>query len=229
MTVSTKAKGPVTLDEAELLRRARRGDDAAFRTIMQRCNQRLFRIARSVLRDEGEAEDALQDAYLSAFRSLGAFRGDSSLLTWLTRITLNEARGRLRRRRPTVELDVLETTQEEAGRILMFPSTYGTSDPERNASRTEARRLLERAVDDLPEPFRLVFIMREIDERSVEETAIALDLRPETVKTRLHRARRLLRKALDETLSSAVTEAFPFLGRRCERITETVLARLRDA
>ena len=177
-------------------------------------------------RDESEAEDVLQDAYLSAFRNLDEFRGESSLLTWLTRITLNEARGRLRRRRHMVELGAVEAAQQEDGRILMFPSARGSTDPERNASRAEARRLLEHAIDDLPEPFRIVFIMREIDECSVEETASSLDLRPETVKTRLHRARRLLRRALHEKLSSTVTEAFPFLGLRCERMTERVLERL---
>jgi RNA polymerase sigma-70 factor (ECF subfamily) len=226
MTLPSRALAPVVLAEAELLRRARMGDDEAFRTIMRSCNQRLFRIARSILRDESDAEDAVQESYLRAFQALDDFRGESSILTWLTRITLNEARGRLRRRRPTVGLDAIDAAQQETGRILMFPSSHGPTDPERDASRAEARRLLEQAVDDLPEPFRLVFIMREVDERSVEETASLLELRPETVKTRLHRARRLLRRALDEKLSSAVTEAFPFLGLRCERITERVLAKL---
>lgn len=212
------------LGEAELLRRARLGDGEAFAAIMRACNQPLFRIVRSVLRDESEAEDALQDTYLRAFRALEEFRGESSLLTWLTRIALNEARGRLRRRRPTVELAAVDTAEQEGGQILMFP--IASADPERDASRAEARRLLEHAVDDLPEAFRLVFILREIEERSVEETAALLAIRPETVKTRLHRARRLLRRALDEKLSSAVTEAFPFLGLRCERLTRAVLAQL---
>ncbi len=213
--------------EDELLGRARGGDGEAFRAIMQACNQPLFRIARSVLRDDSEAEDVLQETYFRAFRNLDAFRGDSSLLTWLSRIALNEARGRLRKRRPMVELDAVEAAQQEGSRILMFP--IASSDPERSASLAEARRLLEHAVDDLPEAFRLVFILREIEERSVEETAALLSVRPETVKTRLHRARRLLRRALDRRLVWAVGEAFPFLGSRCERLTRVVLARLESA
>ncbi|MBL8692022.1 MAG: RNA polymerase sigma factor [Rhodospirillaceae bacterium] len=214
-------------EEGELLGRARSGDGEAFRAIMQACNQPLFRIARSVLRDDTEAEDVLQETYLRAFRNLGEFRGESSILTWLSRIALNEARGRLRRRRPTVELDAVEAAQQQGSRILMFPTA--SSDPERSASLAEARRLLEHAVDDLPESFRLVFILREIEERSIEETAALLAIRSETVKTRLHRARRLLRRMLDRKLVSAVSEAYPFLGRRCERLTQAVLARLEAA
>ena len=212
--------------EPELVVFARQGHQQAFRTIMQRFNQRLFRIARSVVRDDVEAEDVLQEAYGRAFTRLDSFRGDSSLFTWLTRITLNAARGRLRKRRPTVELEAIEAAQQQGGRVIMFPSVFGSGDPESDAARMQARRLLERAVDELPEPFRLVFVMREMDECSVEETAANLGLRPETVKTRLHRARRLLRQALDQKLASAATEAFPFMGARCERITAAVLARL---
>lgn len=213
--------------EAELVSLAKRGDGQAFRAIMQACNQRLFRTARSIVRDDAEAEDVVQEAYARGFQHLAEFRGEASILTWLTRITVNEARGRLRQRRHTVELDELEAAQGDSGQILMFPSAYGAGDPERDAARAEARRLLERALDDLPEAFRLVFILREIEGCSVEETAVALDLKPETVKTRLHRARRLLRRSLDEKLASAMTGAFPFLGARCARITEAVLLRLR--
>jgi RNA polymerase sigma-70 factor (ECF subfamily) len=215
-----------TLPESELLALARRGRAGAFRAIMQRCNQRLFRTARSIVGDDAEAEDVLQETYARGFEHLKDFRGEAAILTWLTRIAINEARGRLRRRRHTVDLDEVEAAQQDTGRILSFPGAYGASDPERAASRAEARRLLESAVDELPEPFRLVFILREIEECTVEETAVSLGLRPETVKTRLHRARRLLRKSLDETLASAVSGAFPFLGRRCERITNATLARL---
>lgn len=224
MTLARPKSGHDVPGESELLGRARSGDGNAFREIMRACNQPLFRVVRSVLRDDSEAEDALQETYLRAFRSLETFRGESSVLTWLTRIALNEARGRLRRRHPTVELDAVETAQREAGRVLMFPMS--PSDPERDASLAEARRLLEHAIDDLPEAFRLVFILREIEERSVEETAAILQIRSETVKTRLHRARRLLRRALDRKLVTAAGEAFPFLGRRCERLTQVVLARL---
>jgi RNA polymerase sigma-70 factor (ECF subfamily) len=138
---------------------------------------------------------------------------------------LNEANGRLRARRPTVEIGHIETLQE-GGRVIAFPSRFGSEDPAADAARGEIRRLLERAVDELPEPFRLVFVMREIEECSIEDTATSLGLKPETVKTRLHRARRLLRLALQDTLESTMTDAFPFLGARCDRMTSNVLARV---
>jgi RNA polymerase sigma-70 factor (ECF subfamily) len=209
------------LAEAQLADLARGGDREAFRAIMQRCNQRLFRVARGVVRDESEAEDVLQEAYTRAFRAIGGFRGEAGLSTWLTRIVLNEARGRLRARRPTVAVEAIDTAQ-----VLVFPSRLGGEDPEASAGRAEVRRLLERAVDALPAPFRLVFMMREVEECTVEETAQALGLKPQTVKTRLHRARRMLRQALDAELADVLTGAYPFLGARCARITEAVLARL---
>lgn len=213
------------LAEAELAVHARAGDREAFRAIMQRCNQRLFRVARGVVRDEAEAEDVLQEAYTKAFRAIGDFRGEAGIATWLTRIVLNEARSRLRARKNTVEVGEIEVAQAR-GQVLVFPSRTGGEDPEDHAARAEARRLLERAVDELPEPFRLVFMMREVEDCTVEETARALSLKPETVKTRLHRARRLLREALNAQLADALTGAYPFLGARCARITEAVLARL---
>ncbi|MDP8915839.1 MAG: RNA polymerase sigma factor [Pseudomonadota bacterium] len=220
------ARNYESLAEDELVALAQRGERGAFAGIMQRYNQRLFRVARSVVRDDHEAEDVLQEAYTRAFANFAGFRGESALATWLTTITLNEARGRLRRRRNNVGLEAVEAAQQESGRVIMFPSPFGNTSPEADAARTEARRLLERAVDDLPEGFRAVFIMRGVDELSVEETAQALGLKPETVKTRLHRARRLLRESLDAKLGSAVKEAFPFMGARCNRITERVLGRL---
>ncbi len=214
------------LSEAELVDYARQGHQDAFRIIMQRNNQRLFRIARGVVRDDAEAEDVLQEAYTRAFEKLDGFREESSLFTWLTSVTLNEARGRLRKRRTTVGVDAIEAAQKTGAQIIMLNSASAAESPELNAARSQMRLLIEQAVDELPEPFRMVFIMREIDECSVEETAANLDLRPETVKTRLHRARRLLREALNERVASAVTEAFPFLGTLCARLTANVLARL---
>jgi RNA polymerase sigma-70 factor (ECF subfamily) len=214
------------MDETELVDRARRGEREAFRAIMQRCNQRLFRIARSVVRDDVEAEDVLQEAYVRAFAAIGRFRGEAGIATWLTRITLNEARGRLRRRRTMVDIDEIEAAQAGRGQVVAFPAASMAADPEADAARAQMRRLLESAVDELPEAFRTVFIMREVEECSIEETAANLNLRPETVKTRLHRARRQLRKALDEKLSSSMGSAFPFLGARCQSITERVLARM---
>ena len=214
------------LGEAELVRRAQAGEGDAFRVIMQRGNQRLFRVARGVVRDDGEAEDVLQEAYVRAFAAIGGFRGEAGVMTWLTRIVLNEARGRLRRRRPMVGLERIEAAQMDGAEVIPFPNAFGTASPEVDAARAQIRGLIEHAVDDLPEAFRIVFIMRDIEECSIEETAANLDLKPETVKTRLHRARRLLREALDARLASTMVEAFPFLGARCGRITEAVLARL---
>ena len=214
------------LEDAALVALARAGRRGAFREITRRCNRRLFRMARSLVHDDAEAEDVVQQAYVDAFEHLDGFRGDASLSTWLTRIVLNEAHGRLRARKPTVGIDEVEALQREGGRVIAFPSKFGSEDPAAGAARAEARRLLERAVDALPESFRVVFVLREIEECSVEDTATALDLKPETVKTRLHRARRLLRASLHDTLAPLVSDAFPFLGARCDRMTARVLDRL---
>ena len=200
----------VALPEGELVRLAQAGDPGAFREIMRRGNQRLFRVARGVVHDDAEAEDVLQEAYVRAFSAIRGFRGDSGVMTWLTRITLNEARGRIRRRRPTVGLERIEMAQAEG-------------------ARSQIRALIEQAVDDLPEGFRMVFILRDIEEASIEETALTLGLKPETVKTRLHRARRLLREALDARLATALADTFPFMGVRCARITEQVMSRRQPA
>ena len=214
------------LDETELVRLAQGGDGGAFRAIMKRGNQRLFRMARGIVRDDDEAEDVLQEAYARAFSAIGGFRGEAGVMTWLTRIVLNEARGRLRRRRPMVQLDQIEAAQMEGAQVIPFPHAFGSASPEAGAARAQIRSLIEQAVDDLPEAFRIVFILRDIEECSIEETAANLELKPETVKTRLHRARRMLRTALDARLASTMVEAFPFMGARCDRITEGVLARL---
>jgi len=214
------------LDDAELVQLARRNDGKAFRTIMQRNNRRLYRVARSVVGDDGEAEDVVQEAYVRAFGNLGTFRGDSSLTTWLTRITLNEALGRLRQQRPTVDLAVLDAQPAGAANVIPFPAMQPDTDPERAAAHQQIRHLIEEAIDELPENFRTVFVMRDIEELSIEETADFLDIEPATVKTRLHRARRLLRQALDQQLASTLTEAFPFDGKRCTQTADKVLERL---
>jgi RNA polymerase sigma-70 factor, ECF subfamily len=214
------------LGDAELVQLARQRDSRAFRVIMQRHNRRLYRVARAVTRDESEAEDVVQEAYFRAFANLGNFRGDSSLATWLTRIALNEALGRLRRQRPTVELSTLDAESQDETHVIPFPLMAANCDPERAVAQREIRSLMERAIDDLPEVFRIVFVMREIEELSIEETAGFLNLPPATVKTRLHRARRLLRQALDEQLAPALADAFPFDGMRCTRMADRVLERL---
>ena len=214
------------LDDAALVGQVQHGDRQAFRHVMRRSNQRLFRVARGVMNDDAEAEDVVQEAYVHAYEKIASFRGDASLLTWLTRIVLNEAYGRLRKRHHTVDIDQIDAAQADNSRVVAFPSRFGSEDPAASAARDQIRRLVERAIDGLPEPFRIVFVMREIEECTVEETAASLDLRPETVKTRLHRARRQLRAALHDTLATTMTDAFPFMGARCDRVTETVMQRL---
>jgi len=213
------------LDDAELVRRVLARDADAFRTIMQRHNRRLYRIARSVLRNNAEAEDVVQEAYVSAFTHLASYRGESSLAAWLSRIAMNEALGRLRHRRHTVDIATLEETRTEA-KIIQFPLTAPTDDPERTMAQRQILRLVEETTDDLPEAYRLVFVARVIEGMSVEETADLLDIKPETVKTRLHRARQLVREQLDKKIGPVLMDAFPFAGQRCERMTGAVLNRL---
>jgi len=216
---------PTRSDDAELVRRALARDAGAFRAIMRKHNRRLYRIARGVLRNNADAEDAVQDAYVSAFTSLASYRGESTVATWLSRIVLNEALGRLRRTRPSVELAVLELMQSKA-EIIQFPLSTPNDDPERTMAQRQILQLVEQAADNLPKPFRLVFVTRVIEGMSVEETSELLGIKPETVKTRLHRARQLVRDQLDRQIGPVLMDAFPFAGRRCERMTEAVMKRL---
>src|SRR3954468_488167 len=160
------------LPEGELLNFARKGESGAFRAIMQRNNLRLYRVARSVLGDDREVEDVLQESYVRAFAGLAEFRGQASLSTWLTRIVLNEALGRVRKQRPTVSLEAVEgTTMDDHSTVVPFPLSAQAADPERAAARREIRSVLERLIDELPEQFRVVFVMRAVEEISVEDTA----------------------------------------------------------
>lgn len=212
-------------DEFALVQRAIARDGDAFRTIMKTYNQRLYRVARGIVRNDAEAEDIVQEAYVRAFTHLESFRGDSSLATWLSRITINEALGRLRAQRPTVDLVTFES-QRTAAEIIQFPLTSKSDDPEKTMAQRQILQLVEKATDNLPEVYRIVFITRVIEGLSVEDTAEILNLRPETVKTRLHRARKLVREQLDKQIGPVLMDAFPFAGRRCERLTEGVLQRL---
>jgi RNA polymerase sigma-70 factor (ECF subfamily) len=213
-------------DEADLVARARRKDSGAIALIIRQQNQRLYRVARSILRDDAEAEDALQEAYIRAFTSLDSFRGESRLGTWLARIVMNEALGRLRRRKPTVNFDTFAKTHEGSAEIIRFPAANPELDPETAMAQREIRALLERAIDALPEAFRTVLVARLIEGMSIEETAELFGIRPETVKTRLHRARRLLKQEMEKHVGPVLGDAFPFAGRRCERLTDAVLSRL---
>jgi RNA polymerase sigma-70 factor (ECF subfamily) len=211
--------------DLQLVRRALGRDETAVRAIIKANNRRLYRLARGILRNDNEAEDVVQETYVRAFTHLAEFRGDSSLSTWLSRIAMNEALGRLRRRRPGVELSSLPPGTLEA-QIIQFPLLSATDDPERTMAQREIQHVVEAAIDELPEPFRMVFITRVVEGMNVEETADILGLKPETVKTRLHRARTMLRDNVERKIGPVVMEAFPFAGHRCDRLTEAVLKRL---
>jgi RNA polymerase sigma-70 factor, ECF subfamily len=213
--------------DGELLRLARDGDPAAFRILIRRHDRYLYRIARSVLLDDHEAEDVVQETYVRAFTRLVDFRGDARLSTWLTRVALNEALQRRRRRKHTVYLDVIDTARDRAKmQIDRSPMIAPDQDPERTTAQHQLRNVLERAIDDLPEAFRTVFVMRDIEEATTEETATLLGIRQQTVKTRLHRARRMLRAALGEHIGAALKDAFPFDRPRCDRLVKKVLDQL---
>ena len=213
--------------EAELIQRALRKDEAAVRAIIRQHNRRLFRIARSMVRDDGDAEDVVQEAYLRAFTTLASFRGESSLATWLTRIVVNESLQRLRRRVDRPVEEVRTTDGQTSPNVVAFPFFgHQPMDPESIMAQREMALLVAREIDKLPDEFRTVLVTRVIEDMSIDETADALDLLPETVKTRLHRARRLLRAALMEQFDSAFADVFPFDGARCDRMTEAVIARL---
>jgi len=228
MTDPQSQAPPAALNEATsddvLVHAARSGEKRAFRAILTKYNRRLYRIARGILRNDAEAEDAVQEAYVSAFTHLATFRGDASLSTWLSRIVMNEALGRLRARRPMVELTEVETPSQ-AAEIIQFPNTVRT-DPERTMAQRELLRLVERVTDELPDVYRTVFVTRVIEGMSVEDTAELLGIRIETVKTRLHRARKLVREHLDREIGPVMLDAFPFAGKRCERMTQNVMQRL---
>jgi RNA polymerase sigma-70 factor (ECF subfamily) len=207
--------------DAELARRCLARDPDAFRAVMRRHNRRLVRIAYSILKDPDEAEDAVQDAYLRAFQSLAQLEDLARFSTWLATIAVNEARGRLRRSRRTGPLDE-EITQTEI--VPMF--TEPPVSPERLALSGELRRVLERAIDDLPGPFRTVFMLRGVEGLNVAETAACLGIPLATVKTRFHRARALLRQSLQAEAASALPDLYPFEGARCERIVAAVMRKL---
>ena len=216
-------------DDVELVALTRSGDEGAIRTIVRRHNQRLFRVARSVVRNDAEAEDVVQATYVKAFVNLDSFRGEALLSTWLTKIALNEALGRVRRRRPMVGLEAIdvENNRPGGGNLLAFPSPSAVADPEVELSRGEVRQLLEHAVDELPDAFRAAFVLRDVEGLSTEETATHLGIKVETVKTRLHRARRLLRLAIEKQISGEFAGLFPFDGERCVHMADRVLQVLR--
>lgn len=215
--------------EGELIARAVARDEAAIRIIVRANNRRLYRIARSIVRDDSEAEDVVQSAYLRAFAALGDFRQQSSLATWLTRIVLNEALQHVRRRDdiPAPFDDATTSERLRGADIISFPLSASIApDPERVMAQKQLCRLVEAAIDNLPDDFRTVLVARTLEGLSIEETAQLLSLRPETVRTRLHRARQLLKAELAGHIGTLLGDVFPFDGSRCDRMTNAVIVKL---
>ncbi len=219
------AVGYAGFSDAELATQAAAGDHAAFEAIMRRHNRALFRTARAILREDAEAEDALQEAYLQAHRSLGAYRGEARLSTWLARIVANEALMRLRKQ---VRRSAIVPIHPGLADEEIDQRTEGSmeKDPETSARRAEMRKLLEARIDALPNAYRSVFMLRAVEEYSVEETAAILQIPEATVRSRFFRARSLLREGLASEADLATTEAFAFAGERCDRVVAQVMQRL---
>ena len=206
----------------EVIARVKGGETALYEILMRRYNQRLYRAARAILKDEAEAEDVMQEAYVKAFQNLHQFEGRAPFSAWLLRIAVNEALGRRRGRERTMPLE----EESQNGEFSM--SIVETSpDPEQNASRAELGYLLERAVLALPEAYRLVVMLRDVEEMSTAETAAALELSEENVKIRLHRGHAMMREMLFERVGAEGKKAFPFMGERCDRVVAGVFEKLR--
>jgi len=203
------------MTDAEIVDRVRAGETSLFEILMRRHNQRVYRVARAVIKDEADAEDVMQQAYINAFTHLNQFQDRAQFSTWLTRITVHEALARRRKRKPEeMPEDVMET----------LASTQ--PDPERQAYAAELRGVLETAVDSLPDTYRVVFMLRDIEGLSTSETAAGLELGEEAVKTRLHRARALVRRAIADRLGVSSAEAFAFQAPRCDRVVAAVMSEI---
>lgn len=223
MTVADKKLLEVMPDE-EVVRRVLDGETPLFELIMRRYNQRLYRVARAILRDDAEAEDVMQDAYVRAYTHLAQFGGRSQFATWLTRIAIHEALARVQRRKKTDQLGANEWNDGEGE--MNIPAT--TLNPEEQLSASELGRALESAILSIPEQYRLVLMMRDVEQLSTTETASALDLSEENVKVRLHRARAMVRKNLFAQAGSEAPRAFGFMGERCDRVVARVMERIRS-
>ncbi len=224
----TSQPAPAADQEASLVSRAATGDEAAFEAIMREHNQLMFRTARSILKSDQEAEDAVQDALLRAWLALGSFRAESKLSTWLVRIVTNEALGRLRRAQVhTVPLDDVMTSPDPKMQVSLADA-HGNG-PEQTALRAQVRSLIEQQIDLLPDAFRTVFMLREVEGLSATDVARALDIPVATVRTRAFRARQLVRKGLVGKVEADLSGAFSFDGERCDRIVENVIARWRSS
>jgi RNA polymerase sigma-70 factor (ECF subfamily) len=211
-----RGEPPAAMPDLEVIARVLAGEAALFELIMRRYNRLLFRLARGVVRDDDEARDVVQDAYLRAYRKLDQFRGPHGFKSWLAQIALNEARARLRK--PLVLAD-----DEDA---LVDVRALQADEPEFDAMSSEAQRIIESAIDGLPDDFRVVFMLRGVEQLSIAESAELLGIKEATVKTRFHRARSLLRQALARRLDELAPGSFDFDGNRCDAIVATVLTRL---
>jgi RNA polymerase sigma-70 factor, ECF subfamily len=218
-----------TVDDPGLVRFVQRGDTQAFAVLMRRYNRRLYRTARAILRDDAAAEDAVQEGYVAAWRHIGEFRGDAQIATWLTRIVVDQALQALRRTRREQVVVLFEEPPDERNPDDEIAESLSPPAPETTMLRAEMRRLIESKIDDLPEAYRTVFMLREVEDMTVEETATALGIPAATVRSRLFRAKARLRESLAEELDTAVQEAFGFDGERCDRIVCAVLARISGA
>jgi RNA polymerase sigma-70 factor, ECF subfamily len=207
------------LSDEEVVARIASGEADLFEVIMRRYNQRLFRVIRSIVGEDHEAEDAVQEAYLSAYSHLGQFSGQAQFSTWLTRIAINEALARRRKRARGRALGFKEEDE------TMSQSTSARS-PEDEASQREMSQMLEAAIDELPAIYRIVFVMREMEQMSTAETAAALEIGEETAKVRLHRAKGFLREAMSSRMQASLGDVYPFLGQRCDRIVVAVMTAL---
>jgi len=215
-----------SLSDADLAAAVAAGDQGAFVLLMRRFNRPLYRTARSILKDDSEAEDVLQDAYLLAYRNIASFRGDARLLTWLTRIVVNEAVARSRKTARRAAVIQLGSAFDDADAASDGVDETMSAQPEQAAMRAQVRDLLEKTVDALPDVFRTVFVLRALEEMSVEEVAACLGIPEVTVRTRFFRARSLLRQSLSNQIDFALDKAFSFDGVRCDRIVAGVISRL---
>ena len=215
------------LSDLEIAQRIAAGDRDVLERLMRQNNQRLYRTARSILKDDAEAEDAVQEAYLLAYQAMAGFRGGSSLSTWLVRIVVNEAIARVRKRGRRAEVIQLEgTTDPEGDHREEDTLASSTEQPEEAVLRAETRRMIEAKIDQLPDVFRTVFVLRAVEELTVEEAAACLGIPAATVRTRYFRAKGLLREAIARDVDVSMEEAFAFAGDRCDRIVAGVLERL---
>lgn len=217
--------------DTQLVQRLVMEDLEALQILMRRYNQRLYRVARSILRNDADAEEAVQEAFYKAYRAIASFRGDSGLSTWLVRIVVNESNRRLRKiNRLATWLEFNNDAERGDVTATMTVDEFSSDQPEPALVRAQTRQLLEARIDQLPDLFRAVFILRAVEDLTVEETAMCLGIPPATVRTRYFRARKLMRKSLDGDMGvNMVDTAFAFAGVRCDRMVASVMSRLREA